>query len=337
MVNNKKNILIIGSKEYFTLENMYFRAFKTLGNKVDFFHTYNIRKKLIESFFWKFFRFIFFYFYQEKLLNFLINNKKKYDLIIVFKGIFMNKKKLIRCKNFTKNTIWINIFSDDPFNINYFSDISNKDVIKTIKYYDYFLIWSKRIVNKLKKKNSKKKIIYLPFGYDEFIHKKNRILKTPKYDLSFIGTADDFRISLLKKIKKYKIIVAGDGWNRITMPSNIFTCPKANAKQCSKIIQNSKISLNILRKQNYGSHNMKTFEIVSMNGLMLTNRSKEQNYFFPENRSCFMYGSQNEMLKKIDFLVNNYNKMLKIIRKGNQLSRAHSYRNRAKYILNEIF
>ena len=52
MVNNKKNILIIGSKEYFTLENMYFRAFKTLGNKVDFFHTYNIRKKLIERFFW---------------------------------------------------------------------------------------------------------------------------------------------------------------------------------------------------------------------------------------------------------------------------------------------
>ena len=121
------------------------------------------------------------------------------------------------------------------------------------------------------------------------------------------------------------------------MPSNILICPKVNAKQSSKIIQNSKISLNILRKQNYGSHNMKTFEIVSMNGLMLTNRSKEQNYFFPENRSCFMYSSQNEMLKKIDFLVYNYNKMLKIIRKGNQLSKAHSYRNRAKYILNEIF
>ena len=48
------------------------------------------------------------------------------------------------------------------------------------------------------------------------------------------------------------------------------------------------IALNILRDQNLSSHNMKTFEIPAFNGLMLTTRSKEQNFFLKKiNRvSC---------------------------------------------------
>ena len=51
----------------------------------------------------------------------------------------------------------------------------------------------------------------------------------------------------------------------------------------SKIYQNLNF-IKYTRRQNYDSHNMKTFEITSMNGLMLTLKSKDQSKYFPENK-----------------------------------------------------
>ena len=53
-------------------------------------------------------------------------------------------------------------------------------------------------------------------------------------------------------------------------------------KKFAKVICESHASLNIFRKQNELSHNMKTFEIPAMGGLMITKRSKEQDFFSPK-------------------------------------------------------
>ena len=82
---------------------------------------------------------------------------------------------------------------------------------------------------------------------------------------------------------------------------------------------------------------MKTFEIPAMGGLLVTTRSKEQNLFFPENKASIMFNSVKELEKKIFFLKKN-NKIAENIRKeGFELSRKHSYKNRAKYILKTIY
>ena len=65
--------------------------------------------------------------------------------------------------------------------------------------------------------------------------------------------------------------------------------PHIYGKDIFKLMNRSAISLNILRKQNYSEHNMRTFEIPANNGLMLTTRSNEQNKFFKENKACFMF------------------------------------------------
>ena len=68
-------------------------------------------------------------------------------------------------------------------------------------------------------------------------------------------------------------------------------------------MNDSAISLNILRDQNQSSHNMKSFEIPANNGLMLTTRSREQSFFFKENVCCYMYSSK-ELNEKIRFILN---------------------------------
>src|SRR5207247_9449887 len=54
--------------------------------------------------------------------------------------------------------------------------------------------------------------------------------------------------------------------NKIT-PHNIY------GNELSNVTFSSTVCLNLLRSQNAGAHNMRTFEIPSMGGLMLTTRS----------------------------------------------------------------
>ena len=49
---------------------------------------------------------------------------------------------------------------------------------------------------------------------------------------------------------------------------------------------------------------MKTFEIPSMGGLMITQRTAEQHQF-PENRACLMYSNINELKQKLNLSLKN--------------------------------
>ena len=131
--------------------------------------------------------------------------------------------------------------------------------------------------------------------------------------------------------------MAGNGWNNYKLGKNITYVKEVNFKNFSKLLKKSKLSLNILRKQNENSHNMKTFEIPSMGGLMITNRSSEQNYFFPENKASLMYSNIDELKLKIRKINNSYKKFIKIRKKSYSIVKKHSYTERAKYLLNKIY
>ena len=100
------------------------------------------------------------------------------------------------------------------------------------------------------------------------------------------------------------IIIAGWGWDEANISGkNIKVISAVDSYKMSKIYQKSKISLNIPRRQNYDSHNMKTFEITSMNGLMLTLKSKDQSKYFPENKACMIYRNSDDLRKNYQNLI----------------------------------
>ena len=49
MLKKSKKVLILGSNESFSLEGMYFRAFKSQNFKVDLYHAYRIRKNIFKK------------------------------------------------------------------------------------------------------------------------------------------------------------------------------------------------------------------------------------------------------------------------------------------------
>ena len=335
-LSKKSKVLIVGSKNEFSLDSIYFKTFKNLGYNVDFFNIEKSIENRIIANLKKYLSLINFKISRKKLVYFFEKKRKKYDLIIFFKSIYLDKNTLKKVKSLTRRSIFINIFPDDPFDIKN-PIISNKIFLKTINEFDYFCIWSKKIKKKLTRKYNSN-FIYLPFGYDSILISRYKLKKiTRENEINFIGTYDSNRMSLLSSIEIKKKIFGGN-WLRLK---------KQKLKKASigghiykdkifKLMNQSAISLNILRKQNYSSHNMRTFEIPANNGLMLTTRSREQKDFFKENVACYMYSSKKELNRKIKYILNHPDESEKIRKKGNLLVKKHSYQNRIKYLMKKI-
>ena len=329
----QKKILIVGSNEKFTLEKMYSRAFKKLKHKVKIYHTENTIKSRYYSFIHKYFSFTSNFYIRKRFMSFISKNKNKYDLIIIIKGLYIKKKFILNIKKITPKSKIINIYPDDPLNEN-IKNISNKNVIECIELFDFFCHWSERIIKRIKRLKPKSKLLYLPFGYDEFLHKKYKNFsdyKKYKNVVNFVGSYDDKRFKILKSLKYKNLLIAGSNWKNIdSMKRPIFQ------KELSTIISNSLVSINILRDQNKSSHNMRTFEIPAMGGLMLTTRSKEQNFFFRENKECLMFSSEKELQNKIDYIIKNKKRIKELKDNAYFKSSKHSYTNRAIYLMKKI-
>lgn len=331
-----KNILIIGNREKNSLENFYYKAFKKLNIKTTFFKIEKTIKNRIYAKLLNIYPNINYVFLRSKIYNFINNSKKDFDLIIIFKGLYLNKKLLRNLKTKYKNALIINIFPDDPFRLKN-KNISNIDFFKTINEFDVFCIWSIKLKKKLEKKFKNVKIIYLPFAYDN-LHNFNFTFKHKNtFDkILFIGTYDKHRYKILNSIK-YDKYVCGGNWNKLFIYNKNKTFHKhVHGRKLLKLIISSKISLNILREQNLTSHNMKTFEITGNKGLLLTTRSYEQDLFFKENKESFMYSNIKELNKKIDFIMKNPKVANKIRTQGYLKAKKHTYFNRAKYIISLI-
>jgi hypothetical protein len=341
IINKKKiSILLIGSSEKTSLELMYLRAFKSCGYKNIYlldtkkiFFLFNIKRlnyllKFIENFFIKF-----------TLINFFKKNST-YNIIIIFKGKEIHIKTLQKIKKISSNSIFININPDNPFNTD--KNISNKNVIKSIGVYDLYCIWSKKIFSRLLKLKYKN-IRYLPFAQD---HTYYNLIKAKKKNklynyILFIGSWDKHREFFFKKLSSFKIKIYGNGWNNASIElkenKNIFIFNKeALPILAKKEMSKAAVTLNILRRQNRTSHNMKTFEIPGMGGLMLTERTFEQNNFFLENKYCLMYKGLSELKKKILYSYTN-KKVYNIRIRGIKIAKKYSYKHRVNYLMNEIW
>ena len=104
----------------------------------------------------------------------------------------------------------------------------------------------------------------------------------------------------------------------------------------SKVLNSSKISLNILRKQNKSSHNMRTFEAPACGAFVLAEKSDEQLEFFEEDKEAVYFSSPKELREKVVYYLKHEEERKNIAQAGYQrcFKSGYSYLDRAKKILN---
>ena len=230
-------------------------------------------------------------------------NKFKPDILLISKGLDIYPETLFSIKKL--GIYIINWNPDDFFNMLN----SNKNLINSIPIYDkvyssrphLFEEYYKRGFNELE---------YLEWYYLPWFHKYNSSIEEKKDFITFIGTYSKNREQLIRMInKEHKIVIWGDGWekSKIHKMSNV-ECNYSNLNQedFPLVINQSRINLNILTKENRDLTNLKIFEISACGGILLTNDNNQSKSILGSN--AFYYDNEN-----INSVINNINYIMKDI------------------------
>jgi spore maturation protein CgeB len=337
-------ILLVSSFEPWSIGLSYFRAFQQLGQEIacfDMTAEYERSSPLTRN---RYTNRMIMPFASRNMSKKLLATAKEYkpDLIFVHKGSLIDPKTVRKLKDNTSAALYI-FNPDDPFNPNH--GASNEFIRNSISIYDIYFIWSKTLISNLKQAGARQ-VEYLPFAGDPTLHYPAALTKDniQSYgsDTAFIGNWDEERERWLSELEEYNLTIWGtDYWGKKCRNKFLRSSWKGRTvigDQMSKVVQSSKINLNILRLQNKGAHNMRTFEIPACGGFMLHERSEELLELFEEGKEIDCFSTAEELKNKIIFYLKNDNLRMKIAEAGYQrlLKSGYCYMDRAKQILEFI-
>lgn len=260
--------------------------------------------------------------------------QKKYDAIIVFKGMALLPETIEALRQHGSLLICYN--PDHPFQ--YFSSGSgNRNVRESINKYDLYCTFSQRIAASLQEQFAVASAV-IPFGYDDQLIPQagNRIDLKGRF--LFAGAYDSNRAAQMEQLIVNDVALFGDSkWATRTRPGskarNAFTGNSLVGQDYADAIAAADGMFNFLREQNIveGSHNMRTFEVPGYGGVLISNRTEEQQSFFEENSEAIFFSNIEELNDKLRFLKRNPDMIPAIKQRARErsLRSGYSYLERA--------
>jgi spore maturation protein CgeB len=335
-----KRILIIGGTAPWSLEALYLKALVQAGvPTVECFDTGKhqivfsrslpgrVASRLVAP--WNTYQL------NAGLIRFLHSRPSSFDAIIVFKGFDLTRDTFERCRRLTGSARWVNINPDNPFD-HTLSASTNPNILASITFFDLYCTWSRALVATLKEQGARA-VHYLPFGYDPEMHRSLGPTKPiSNRRVLFVGTWDPWRERQLSELAEFDLTIYGHDWERVSRSSPLYAKLRRRPlyrEELASETASSAVSLNLLRQQNAGAHNMRTFEIPALGGLMLTTRSDEQQEFFPEGEASFMFENTPELKDQIRRIFSDPEKANSIRWEGQRRVLRHSYSQRAAELL----
>lgn len=251
--------------------------------------------------------------------------RSKPDLVLVFKGtripptLLESLRRAAVCVNFNPDSPWETVNS-------------SQWLLDSIPPYHHHFTWSKQLLPRFEAAKARA-VHYLPFAYDPELHSPSSESEI-KYDVVFIGTFEPLRDETLAALSEFNVAIWGNDWERSKLVPRSWIKGEAiyGSEACHAMSQGV-VNLNILRAQNAGSHNMRTFEIPATGNLMLTTRSEEQQQFFEERSEILSYSNLQELIEQVRRALSDRNESKAIGLRAYERVRDETYAKRAQEIL----
>jgi spore maturation protein CgeB len=295
-------ILLTGSDKVYAIENHYINYLRLKGEDVqiypchsifsDYYHR-NICNKLS-------FRLRLSSIYRQ------INNELKQrilsdcpDVVWVFKGMEIFRETLEWIK--ARNIKVVNYNPDNPF---LFSGkgSGNKNISQSFSLYDLHFTYNREVQLKLESEYNCK-TFYLPFGYDVNEQLYERIAQEQEIvSACFVGNPDKERASFIKQLadEGINLHVYGSGWNRFVNDTKITVHQQVLGEELFFTLRKYRVQLNLMRPHNPHSHNMRTFEVPGVGGIMVAPNTYEHRSFFEDRKEAFFFNSLNDCISLIN-------------------------------------
>lgn len=260
------------------------------------------------------------------------------DAAIVFKGASFSRQSLDACAASSPTTLWINVNPDDPTNLDS-PGSTNRDIFNSLTFFDMYCTWSRSVVSRLKESGCRH-VIRIPFAYDADVHRPP-MGWSPELagGISFVGTWDKEREQALASLSGLETRIFGSDWHRVSSRFPLRRSihdEKLFGADFAREISNSLASINLLRPQNRDSHNMRTFEIPAVGGLMLTQNSSELREFLQPGRDCLVFNTPHEMRERAEQVMRYPGDFVEMRARGLQAVSSHSYDARARQLVQAI-
>jgi spore maturation protein CgeB len=182
----------------------------------------------------------------------------------------------------------------------------------------------------------------LPFGFDldeklfnECVRQKE-ILKA-----CFLGNPDSQRASFIVQLAEadIPIDVYGSRWDKQLDHPNITIHSPVYLNDFWKTLRKYRVQLNLMRLHNPDSHNMRSFEIPGVGGIMLAPDTPDHRMFFEEGKELFLYNDVETCIAAINSLLNFSEANANYIReqaRAKSLANGYTYKDRSKQALDAI-
>lgn len=284
-------MMIVGSDKVYAIENFYVQHFRAAGVMVNHFAA----------------QALFYNYYQQSLLNKLlfkaglssiistINRsflaevlKWKPDLVWVFKGMEISPASLKKVK--ALGIALVNYNPDNPF-IFTGKGSGNSFVTKSIDLYDLHFTYNLSVEKILKEKHGAR-VSFLPFGFEISDDLYNRCCQQPEIiKACFLGNPDKQRAAFIQELAERGISIDlyGNHWERFVQHSSIGIYEPVYGDQLWMTLRKYRVQLNMMRIHNEDSHNMRTFEVPGVGGIMVAPETPEHNLFFRNGTEAFFY------------------------------------------------
>jgi spore maturation protein CgeB len=301
-----KRILIIGSAHQSALEHIYAKHLRAFGNAVEIYpiqdlflsyYTKSFLNKIIFRLGWSSI--------YDQLQKAVISFVAKYEPshIIVFKGMELLPATLHIWES--KGIKLINYNPDNPF---LFSGrgSGNENVSNSILLFDLYCSYDSSIVKQLQDSGVKSALIPFGFELDELEYQK--IENTPEINrVCFLGNPDKERAKFINSLlnEHIDIDLYGSNWSRY-IPSNLSSVkiyPPVYGLDFWKTLRRYAVQLNLMRIHNLNSHNMRSFDIPGVGGIMLAPRTADHQLYFEEGKEVFLFKDIEECIITIHQLL----------------------------------
>ena len=256
-------------------------------------------------------------------------------ILWIFKGMEIYPDTLKYAKK--KGVKLVNYNPDHPFEFE-FRGSGNRYIRESLQLYDLHFSYSRAIIRQLKQQFGQEGT-WLPFGYDLNEQAYQDLKQTGEENkICFVGYADRNRAGVISQLVKagLPVDVYGPGWNDfLANGGKLNLCGPVQGMQFWTTLRRYRIQLNIFRKQNKGSHNMRSFEIPAAGGLMLAPYSSEQADFFEEGKEVFFYKNPEEMIEKARWMLSispNQSKEFRANARNRCTTSGYSYCHRAEFV-----
>jgi spore maturation protein CgeB len=333
-------ILVIGSDRVYAIENFYIKHLRALGAEVVLFPAQNY----------------FYDFYQKNILNKLVFRSGlskiigkinaelkrqvltvKPEIVWVFKGMEVLPETLVWIRS--EGIKIVNYNPDNPF---LFSGkgSGNSNISNSIGIYDLHFSYDESIRRRLEDEFGKA-TYSLPFGFEVNDH-LYEVCSNQKEQLKacFLGNPDVYRAGFLQEIADFvPIDVYGNNWKKFINHKNVSIFKPVYGLDLWKALYRYRVQLNLMRPHNPESHNMRSFEVPGIGGILLAPDTPDHREYFNVGNEIFLYSDNqsciNQIHKILDLPSNEADSIRSAARQGS-VKKAFSYKDRAAYVL-DIF